>query len=121
MHEELDHPDPLLVKVSKLSNNRTITVTQCSNPQEAELCQIVYITHSEKDHWPQILLNLQNKSLITVGETEEFALLGGVINFEEPERGPFTFSANPKQVRRLLLGNVRISMELLDLVKVVPK
>ncbi len=109
LNERIGHPDQNLISVNK----RTIKVNQCKNLEEAGRCHIVYVTFAEKERWPQILRTLQNKSLITVGETEEFVRLGGAISFREGKKG-YVFWGNLDEVRRLRREKVMINAELLE-------
>jgi hypothetical protein len=60
-------------------NNRPIAVKRCSNVDEAKACHVVFISASEKDRLPEILNALQDSSVLTIGDTDEFARLGGII------------------------------------------
>jgi YfiR/HmsC-like len=54
------------------------------------VCHIVFVPVTEKNQSDRILQNLQGSRTLTVGETEGFAVLGGMINFTvEPEQGSF--------------------------------
>jgi len=47
--------------------------------EEAKACHVVFISASEKDRLPEILSALQDSSVLTIGDTDEFARLGGII------------------------------------------
>jgi len=112
LQEKIARPEQK-VKLLKQLFNRDIQVRACANTAEAERCHIVYVSFTEKDDWPQILRSLQDKTLITIGETEEFARLGGAMSFREGETGR-VFWGNLDQVKRLQRENIVINSELLE-------
>jgi hypothetical protein len=58
--------------------NRSITIKRCS-VDEAKVCHVVFISASDKDKLTEILGALQDSSVLTIGDTDEFARLGGII------------------------------------------
>ena len=60
-------------------NNRPITVKSCSSADEAKACHVVFISGSEKEKLAEALNALQDSSVLTIGEADEFARLGGII------------------------------------------
>ena len=44
------------------------------------VCQIVFVPATEKDQADRIVRDLKGSRTLTVGETEGFAVLGGIIN-----------------------------------------
>ncbi len=49
-------------------------------------CHILFISASEKRRLPAILEKLKSTSVLTVGETDDFLQLGGIINFSRSGR-----------------------------------
>lgn len=49
--------------------------------QGANTCHILFISRSEREHLPEILAAVRGKSVLTVGETDHFTEMGGMINF----------------------------------------
>ncbi len=61
--------------------NRKIVVRRCRSVQEAETCQILFISRSETSRLDGILESLDGKSVLTVGESDRFPNSGGMISF----------------------------------------
>jgi len=67
--------------------NRTVSVREVADGQQASQCQIVFVGASERKRWRTLLEALRDKSVLTVGESEGFLTNGGVVNFKlEGER-----------------------------------
>jgi len=67
--------------------NRTVSVRQVSDGQQASRCQIVFMGASERKRSRAWIEALRGRSVLTVGESEGFLASGGVINFKlEGER-----------------------------------
>jgi len=78
-------------------------------------CHMVFIPATEKDQAGRIVGNLKGSSALTVGETEGFAVLGGIINFTV-EGNKVHFEVNPLAAQR---AGLKISSKLLSLAKIV--
>jgi hypothetical protein len=61
---------------------RPFAVRQISTTAQAIKCQIVFVTASERKRVRSILDELKGRSILTVGEAEDFTANGGVINFK---------------------------------------
>ena len=61
--------------------NRTVSVRQVSDAQQASQCQIVFMGVFESKHLREWLEALRGRSVITVGESEDFLANGGIVNF----------------------------------------
>jgi hypothetical protein len=80
---------PLLDRAARetVVANRTVSVRQVSDGQQASRCQIVFMGASERKRARALLEALRGKSVLTVGESEGFLANGGVVNFKlEGER-----------------------------------
>ena len=80
---------PLLDRAARetVVANRTVSVRQVSEGEQAGQCQIVFMGASERKRSRAWLEALRGKSILTVGESEGFLANGGVINFKlEGER-----------------------------------
>jgi hypothetical protein len=67
--------------------NRTVSVRQVSDGQQAGQCQIVFMGASERKRSRAWLESMRGQSVLTVGEFEGFLANGGVVNFKlEGER-----------------------------------
>src|ERR1700693_2078616 len=65
----------------KTVSGHTLMIRRLKPAQDMKGCQLAFISSSEKNHLPSVLESLERGGVLTVGETEGFAALGGVINF----------------------------------------
>jgi hypothetical protein len=79
------------------------------------VCQIVFIPITEKDQAARIVKSLKGSRALTVGESEGFAVSGGIINFTI-EGGNVRFEINKLAADR---AGLKISAKLLNLAKIV--
>jgi hypothetical protein len=61
--------------------NRPFVVREVVNAQQALVCQIVFVTASERKRFRFLLDGLKGRSILTVGEADDFTASGGIINF----------------------------------------
>ena len=66
----------------KTVGNRAFVVRDVANAQQANKCQIVFVTASERKHFRSLLEEFKGRSILTVGEAEDFTENGGIINFK---------------------------------------
>ena len=101
----------------KKAQGRSFEVKKISNPQEVRNFQMVFISNSETRRLPQILDAAKKSSVLTIGETEQFLDLGGMINlfFEDAQ---LRFEVNQDAAEKAKLV---ISSKLLRLAKRVKK
>jgi len=104
--------DPLKGKQVK---GRTLAVKEVSSAADLKGCQIVFISASEKDRYPQLLDSLKDARTVTVSEIDGFAQRGGMINFIY-ERNRVRFEINQDAARS---KGLTISSELLKLARLV--
>jgi hypothetical protein len=78
-------------------------------------CHIVFVPVTEKDHADKIMKDLQGSNTLTVGESEGFAELGGIINLVI-EGNKLHFEVNQAAADR---ARVKISSKLLMMAKIV--
>ena len=67
---------------NKTVANRPFVVHEVSNAQQALACQIVFVSGSERKRLRTLLDALKGRSILTVGEVDEFTASGGIINFK---------------------------------------
>jgi hypothetical protein len=79
------------------------------------VCHIVFVPVTEKDQADRIVRGLKGSSTLTVGETEGFAVLGGIINLTV-EGNKVHFEVNPLAAER---AGLKISSKLLSIAKIV--
>jgi len=96
-------------------NGRTLTVQYSRRVDDLKDCQIVFVSKSEKSRLSRILAELNRKNILTVGECDGFAQLGGVMNFYL-ENDTVHFEINPDAAAR---EKLKISSLLFRLGKIV--
>jgi hypothetical protein len=101
----------------KKAHGRSFQVKRISTPQEAKNCQIVFISSSESRRVPQVLDAVRKSPVLTIGETEQFLDVGGMMNFVF-EDTQLRFEVYPEAAERV---NLVISSKLLRLAKRVKK
>lgn len=99
----------------KTINGKSLVTRRLKPLQEAEGCHILFISASERRRLPQIFEALQGLSLLTVGESERFARLGGIINFTL-EQNKIRFEINVDAAERT---GLKLSAKLLKLATIV--
>lgn len=62
-------------------NQRTIAVHVIHRAEDADACQLVFLTAGEKDRWPSFLKALAGKGVLTVSDVPDFTHSGGMIEF----------------------------------------
>jgi hypothetical protein len=78
-------------------------------------CHVVFFPVTEKDHADKIMKSLQGSNTLTVGESEGFAAIGGIINLVV-EGNKLRFEVNPDAAQR---AGLKISSKLLMMAKIV--
>lgn len=108
--------------------DRKVTVKHFKNLEElkkiiesstaAQQCHLLYISSSEKENLKNILNLIKDKSILTVGDTENFLESGGIINFLM-EDNKVCFEINKTAAER---AKLKIRSKLLRLAKrVIPE
>ena len=62
-------------------NNHPLAVQRFSRPEEIKNCHVLFVSQSEAGRLDKIFASQKNRSVLTVGDFEGFALHGGVIRF----------------------------------------
>src|SRR6266581_8438806 len=99
----------------KIVKGRRLLIKHLDSVREAQQCQIIFVSSSEKQRLQEIFESLKSARVLTVGETQGFADGGGIINFIE-ENNKVRFEINAEAARRTGLN---ISSELLKLARLV--
>jgi hypothetical protein len=68
------------------AHNRPIVVRRYHSVEEVEHCQILFISQSKSRELKYIASKLEHRSILTVGETKDFAAHSGIIGFEVNQR-----------------------------------
>jgi YfiR/HmsC-like len=77
----------------KTLEGRAFVVRNLPDVQQAGGCHILFVSSAERRHMRSILESIKTPGVLTVGETEGFAMNGGVINFKLDE-GRVRFEIN---------------------------
>ncbi len=99
----------------KVVKGRRVIVKELGSVRDAQNCQMIFVSSSEKQRLQEIFANSKSAHVLTVGEMQGFAQDGGIINFIE-ENNKVRFEINEDAARRTGLN---ISSELLKLAKLV--
>jgi len=83
--------------------------------EDLDFCHMLFIGRSEKEHLKKVLGRLQGWSTLTVGDTEYFAAVGGMINLVIVEN-KVRFETNLEAAEK---AKLKISSKLLRLGKIV--
>jgi hypothetical protein len=108
---------PLLEQAiqGKQIGGRNLVVRETADPREAADCHLLFIAASEKKRLPAVLEILKATSVLTVGESSNFAGAGGVINFRL-DSGKVGLEINLCAAQR---ARLQISSKLLSLARIV--
>jgi hypothetical protein len=96
-------------------HDRPLNVQHYQSIQDATNCHVLFISASQGPRLPKILAALKGRGILTVGETEDFASRGGMIQFIT-ERNRIRFRVNLQATRA---AGFQISSKLLELAEVV--
>lgn len=99
----------------KMAKGKRIIVKELGSAREAQNCQMIFVSSSEKQRLQEIFENSKSAHVLTVGEMQGFAQGGGIINFIE-ENNKVRFEINEEAAHRT---GLTISSELLKLAKLV--
>lgn len=99
----------------KVVKGHRVIVRELDSVRDAQNCQIMFVSSSERQRLAEIFENSKNAHVLTVGEMQGFAEGGGIINFIE-ENNKVRFEINAEAARRT---GLTISSELLKLAKLV--
>ena len=99
------------VVTGKTANGRPIEVRHLGRDDDCPKCQILFISVSEKKHLAEILEKVKSAPVLTVGETEQFTHLGGIINFTNKEgRVRLEINLNAARLAKLELSSKLLSV-----------
>lgn len=94
---------------------RQLVVKRLSSVRKAKDCHIVFVSSSETSRIRGILATLRAANVLTVGETDTFCPLGGVVNLVT-QRERIGIEVNPDAAKR---AGLRINSRLMKLAKLV--
>lgn len=78
-------------------------------------CQMIYVAASDASRADDIIKEVENQPILTVGETNDFINRGGIIRFVL-SAGRIHFQINPDAAQR---ASLRVSSKLLRLAEIV--
>jgi len=96
-------------------NGRPLEIRRLKADEDLAACHVVFFSRSGKEDAAGLVQKLEGRPVLTVGEIEGFAELGGVINFVMVDR-KVRFEVNPQAAAQ---QGVKISSRLLQLGRVV--
>jgi hypothetical protein len=95
----------------KEANGRAFEVRHLKWGADLKGCNILFVSDSETVHLDELLRNIKGLPILTIGQTADFALRGGIINFVvEDNRVRFEINADAAKQ-----ANINISSRLLSL------
>ena len=104
--------DPLEGRTIK---GKTLQITRISSIQNLGTCHLLFISSSEKNYLERTFKVAGDSRMLTVGETEQFAQLGGIIGFFI-EEDAVQFAINLTAADR---AGIKFSSQLLQIAKIV--
>ena len=112
--------DPLSGSLSRMidhrnSRERPLFFRHVTHSEEVSDCQILYISPSLGKYVPQLLDSIRSASVLTVGENDQFAAAGGMIQLVMEDRR-IRFKINSTAASQC---GIRISSKLLALAEIV--
>jgi hypothetical protein len=99
----------------KSIEGRAFAFRQVGDAHEASACQILFVSSSDSSHFRSLFGRLKPAGILTVGEAQGFAAVGGVINFKL-DGGRVRFEINVDAAEH---AQLHISSKLLGLAEIV--
>ena len=99
----------------KTGHGRALSVKRSRELSGLEDCHVIFISASERRRLGKILEVIQSDSILTIGDTENFALSGGMIRLQKKGK-KLRFEINLKSAQK---AGLSISSKLLVLGKVI--
>jgi len=112
-----DNPfsDALYDLNDKIVSGRKIKVRKYEDVDDTEMCNIFFFGTTDREFIQQKLIEAENRSILTVGETEGFAQMGGIINFFM-EQNRLRFEVNVDAARK---AGLKLSSQILMSAEIV--
>jgi hypothetical protein len=113
----VDSLQPTLEKIfqGKTVRGRSVVVRELKNKEQAAECHVLFLTGLDKRQMDAWLERLKGSPTLTVGESENFAARGGIINFFLLDN-QVRFEINPGAAEK---AGLKISSQLLSLAKII--
>jgi hypothetical protein len=97
-------------------NDRPLVVQRYRRTGDIKTCHVLFISRSETDRLEQILASLRGRNILTVGDTDDFAQRGGMIQLVT-EKNKIRMRINLEVVKA---ANLTISSKLLRVAETKP-
>jgi hypothetical protein len=98
-------------------HSRLLTIKRSAKVSDLKDCHLLFVGRARKEQLTQILVELDDAPILTVGDGEGFARMGGVINFVL-EADKIRFEVNLAAARR---KELELSSQMLRLGKIIDK
>ena len=95
-------------------NGHPLTVPRYRRGNDIKSCQVLFISRSEADRLDQIFASLRGRSILTVGDTDDFLARGGMIRLAT-EKNKVRMHIKPDAARA---ANLTVSSKLLRLAEI---
>jgi hypothetical protein len=99
----------------EMANNHPLVVQRYQEIGQIKTCHILFVSRSATKQLEEILANLKSRSVLTVGDAENFAQLGGMIRLVI-ENNKVRFRVNVEAAKA---ANLTISSKLLRAAEIV--
>lgn len=103
------------VIAGKSIDGHSLTTRRVSNASELKNCQVIFISAQDKSHVRELLESERGSGALLVGESAQFAEMGGHIQFTR-DGSKVRFAINPDAAAR---SGLEISSKLLALASIV--
>jgi len=100
---------------NEIVKGRRLVVQRYRRVQDAAGCHILFVSASEAERFDEILASLKGKPILSVGDTADFAIRGGIIRFLT-ERNKIRLRINLESAKT---ANLTISSKLLRAAELV--
>ncbi len=109
-----DFGDAFDVITGRTVKDMKLSVRYFQKAEDLRACHLLFVSDSEKYRLREILESVRGYPVLTVGETEDFGRLGGIIRFYT-ENNRVRFEIN---ISAALKADIRISAKLLEVAKI---
>jgi hypothetical protein len=97
----------------KKINDRPVSFREFTSAAQSTNCHILFVSASERTRLPELFRSLGALPVLTVGETEQFLAVGGMINFVSEEK-KIRFEISDESAKK---AHLKISSKLLTLAR----
>jgi hypothetical protein len=100
----------------KRVGDRAIEVRQVHSRSEMRACQVLLVAYADPGHIRDALAQLTGTNVLSIGDGEDFARLGGVIAFL-PFQNTFHLGVNPRAAER---AGLKFRAQLMNIATLLP-